>query len=111
MGTLKLRKMLLKKLIHYVTSSPTGYRDLLRAERSEDRIPVTRFFAHVQTVPGPTKPPVQWAAGLFPVGERPERGANHQPSSSAGVKGRVELYLYCTCGTSWPVLSVSFTFT
>ena len=40
----------------------------------------------------PTQPPVQWMQGLFPGGkERPGRGFDHQPSSSADVKERIEL--------------------
>ena len=40
----------------------------------------------------------------FPGVMRPGRGVNHPPSSSAEVKGRVELYLYSPSGLSWPVL-------
>jgi hypothetical protein len=31
------------------------------------------------------------------------RGVNHTPLSSADVKERVELYLYCLSGPSWLV--------
>jgi hypothetical protein len=34
----------------------------------------------------------------------PGRGVDHPTSSSAGVKERVELYLYSPSGSSWPVL-------
>jgi hypothetical protein len=40
----------------------------------------------------------------FPGVKRPGRGVDHPPSSTAGVKERVELYLYSTSGPSWPVL-------
>jgi hypothetical protein len=40
----------------------------------------------------------------FPGVKRPGRGVDHPPSSSAGVKERVELYLYSPSGPSWPVL-------
>ena len=42
---------------------------------------------------------------VFPGGvNRPCRGVDHLPPSSAKVKGRVELYLYSPSGPSWPVL-------
>jgi hypothetical protein len=40
----------------------------------------------------------------FPGVKRPGRGADHPPSSSAEVEGRVELYIYSPSGPSWPVL-------
>jgi hypothetical protein len=40
----------------------------------------------------------------FPGVKRPGRGVNHPPSSSVGVKERVELYLYSPSEPSWPVL-------
>jgi hypothetical protein len=36
--------------------------------------------------------------------KRPGCGINHLPPSSAEVKERVELYLYCPSGPSWTVL-------
>jgi hypothetical protein len=53
---------------------------------------------------GPTQPPIQWVPGLFPGVKRLGRGVDHPPSSSAGVKERVELYLYSPSGPSWPIL-------
>jgi hypothetical protein len=53
---------------------------------------------------GPTQPPIQWLAGLFPGIKRPGRGVDHPASSSAEVKERVELYLYSPSGPSWPVI-------
>jgi len=77
----------------------------LRAERSEDPIPVEgKFSALVQTGPGAH-------AAFYTMGtesslgiEWPGRGADHPPLSSAQVKERVELYLYFPSGPSWPVL-------
>ena len=51
---------------------------------------------------GPT--PVQWIPGLIPEVKPPGRGVNQPPQPSAGVKERVELYLYCPSVPSWPVL-------
>jgi hypothetical protein len=36
--------------------------------------------------------------------KQPGHGVAHPPPSSAEVKERVYLYLYSTCGPSWPVL-------
>jgi hypothetical protein len=80
------------------------YSDSLRAGRSGDRIPVgARFSAPVQT--GPRAHPVSYTMGTgsFPWVKRPGRGVDHQPPSRAEVKERVELYLYCPSGPSWPV--------
>ena len=40
----------------------------------------------------------------------PGRSVNHPPLFSAGVKERVELYLYSPCGPSWPVLGGNLPF-
>ena len=53
---------------------------------------------------GPTQPPVQWIAGLFPGVKRPGRGADHPARSNDEIKERVELYLRFPAGSSWPVL-------
>jgi hypothetical protein len=49
---------------------------------------------------GPTQPPIQWgkAAGAWCSAPTP---------SSAGVKERVQLYLYSLYGPSWPVIGQS----
>ena len=44
--------------------------DLLRAGRSEDRIPSRRHFSHTaRSTLGPTQPPIQWLPVLFPGGK------------------------------------------
>jgi len=63
-----------------------------------------RFSAPVQT--GPWAHPAFYTRGTgsFPGVKRPGRDDDHPPSYSAEVKERVELYLYSTSGSSWPVL-------
>jgi hypothetical protein len=58
----------------------------------------TRFSALVQTCPGAHS--ASYKMGV----KQPGRGINHPPPSSAEVKERVELYLYSSSGSSWPVL-------
>jgi len=48
----------------------------------------------------PTQPPIQWVPGL----ERPGRGVDHPPPSSAEVKEKVELYLCSPSRPLWPVI-------
>ena len=64
----------------------------------------TRYSPPVQT--GPEAHPASYTMGTrsFPEVTRPGHGVDHPPSSSAEVKGRVELYLCSPCGPSWPVL-------
>jgi hypothetical protein len=52
----------------------------------------------------PALGPTTIGAGSFPGVKRPGRGVDHQLSSNAEVKERVELYLYSPCDPSWPVL-------
>ena len=56
----------------------------------------------------PTQPPMQWVPGPIP-GHKAD-GAWCWPSTppSAGVKERVELYLYSPSELSWPVLGSNF---
>ena len=76
----------------------------LRAGRYGDRTPVeARFSAPVQTGPGAHPASCTKGTGSFPEVNRPGRGVDHPPSSSAEVKERVELHLYSPSGSSWPV--------
>jgi hypothetical protein len=59
-----------------------------------------RFSPPVQTCPGPYPASYIMGAGSFPGVKRPGRGVDHPPLSSAEVKGRAELFLYCLCGPS-----------
>jgi hypothetical protein len=65
-----------------------------------DWIPVgVRFFAHVQTGPGAHLASCTMGTGSFQGINRPGRGADHPPPSSAGPEW-VELYLYSPSGPS-----------
>jgi len=78
---------------------------MLRAGRSEDRIPVgARFSSPVQT--GSEAHPASYTMGTasFPGLKRPGRGVDHPPPSSAEVKETVQLYFYSASRPSWPVL-------
>ena len=52
--------------------------------------------APVQTGPGGHPASYTMGTGSFPGVNRPGRGVDHPPPSSAEVKEREELYLYCT---------------
>ena len=70
-----------------------------------DRIPAeARFSAPVQTGPGAHPASYAMSTGSFPGVKRPGRGVDHPAPSSAGVKERVELYLYSPSEPSWPIL-------
>ena len=62
------------------------------------------FPSPVQTGPGAHPAPCTMGTESFPGVERPGRGVDHPPAYSADVKERVELYLYSTSESSWPVL-------
>jgi len=62
-----------------------------------------RFSAPVQTDPGVYPASYVIGTGSFPGEKQPGRDVDHPTSSSAEVKGRVELYLYSPSGTSWTV--------
>jgi hypothetical protein len=66
------------------------YSDWLRAGRSGDRTPVgARFSAPVQTGPGAHPAFYTMGTGSFPGVNRPGRGVDHPPPSSAEVKERI----------------------
>jgi hypothetical protein len=56
---------------------------------------------------GPTQPPSQWIPCLFPGGKVAGAWCWPPTASSAEVKERVELYLYFSSGTSWPVIGLN----
>jgi len=62
--------------------------------------------------PHPSRPSLglTQGTGSLPGGKRPGRGVEHPPTSSAGLKERVELYLYSPSGPSWPVLGWNLLF-
>jgi hypothetical protein len=63
------------------------------SEKIKKSIPVgARFFAHVQTGPGAHPACCTMGTGSFPGVKRPERGADHPPSSKAF--GSVMVYVY-----------------
>jgi hypothetical protein len=67
-------------------------------------------FVPVQTGPGAHMVSYTMGTGSFLVVRRPGSDVEHPPPSSSEVKERVELYLYFSSGSSWPV-PVKFTFT
>jgi hypothetical protein len=62
-----------------------------------------RFFPPVQTGPGAHPASYTVGTGSFQGVKWPGRCVDHPPPSSAEVKERVQLYLYFSCGSSWPV--------
>jgi len=57
-----------------------------------------RFSAPAQTGPGAHPASCTMGTGSLPGVKRPWRDVDHTPPSSAEVKERVELYLYCPLG-------------
>ena len=79
--------------------------DSLRVGRSGDRIQGgERFSTPVQTGSGDHPASYTMGTGSFQGVMRPGRDVDHAPTSRAGVKGTVELYLYAPCGPSWPFI-------
>jgi hypothetical protein len=72
--------------------SAVGIATRYGAGRSGDRIPVrAKFSASFQTGPGAHPGSYTMGTGSFPGVKRQGRGVDHQPTSSAEVKERVEL--------------------
>ena len=69
-----------------------------------------RFSASVQTGPGAHPPYYTMGTGSFPGVKRPGRGVDHPPPSSAGVKEKVQIYIYSPKEPSWPGLRRTLTF-
>jgi len=64
-----------------------------------------RVFSHSsRTTIGPIHPPVQWVPNLILASKSSGTWLWQSTSSSAKVKERVELYVYSSSGSSWPVL-------
>jgi len=81
------------------------YSNLQRAGMSEDRIPVrARFSTPIQTGPGAHLAFYTMGTRSFLRVKRPGHGVDHPPPYSAKVKERLELYIYSTSGSLWPVV-------
>ena len=73
--------------------------DSLRVGRAGDRIPVgVRTSAPVYTGPGAHPAAYTMGTRSFPGVQRPRRGVDNTPPSSAEVKERVQLHFYSTLG-------------
>jgi len=71
----------------------------------QECIPVgARFSAPVQTNPGAHPASFTMGTGSLLGVKRLGFDVDHPPPSSAGVKERVELYLFSLSGPSWPVI-------
>ena len=64
----------------------------------------SEFFASVHIGPGAHPASYTMGTGSFPGVKRPGRGVDHPSPSSVVVEGRVQLYLFSLCWSSWPVL-------
>ena len=60
-----------------------------------------RFFAPLQTGPGAHPVFYTIGTGSFPLVNRPGRGVDYPPPSSAEVKERIELYICSPSGSLW----------
>ena len=96
-----------KKFKCILVSGPgwlSRYRDLLRARRSSDRIPVgARFSARVHNCPEAHPDYYTMNTGTSAAVKRPGSGVDYPSLSTSKIKGRVELYIYNPSETSWPV--------
>jgi hypothetical protein len=64
-----------------------------------------RDFPHTyRLVLGPNQPPIKWVPGLFSGGKATATWRSPPTPPGVKVKGRVELYFYCSTGPSWPDL-------
>jgi hypothetical protein len=90
---------------------PDYHTRIFRVGRPGDGNPVeATCSAFVQT--GHETHPSSYAmgCGYFPGVKRPGSGVNHQSPCNAEVKERVELYLCCPSGPTWPVLGRTLPF-
>jgi hypothetical protein len=69
-----------------------------------------RFSVHIQNVSGDHLSSYTMGTVSFPGLKRPGPGFENPPTHSVEVKERVEIYLYSTFGSSWPVIWVNFNF-
>ena len=75
-------------------------------------IPVTaKFFAPFQTASATHTASYTMSTRSLSRGKATGRGVNHPPPFSAEFTERVELYLYSTSESSWPVLGRNLPFT
>jgi hypothetical protein len=84
------------------------YSNLLRAGRCGDRILVAaRFSTTEKTDPGAYPAYCKMSTGFFPEGKPGGTRLDHLPTSSAEVKGKVEIYIYFPSGPSSSVLGLN----
>jgi len=62
------------------------------------------FLPKFKTGPGVLPASCKISTRLFAVVKLLVYGVKHPPTCRAGVKRRVEVYLYCPSGHSWPLL-------
>jgi len=66
--------------------------------------PFGTFLPKYKAGPGALPASCKIGTRLFPVVKLLGYGVKHPPTCRAEVKGRVEVYLYCPSGHSWPLL-------